>query len=295
MWGLIKLSRVYEAPLKYRMNLQNVPADKVLVNSSDTVITLYIKARGLELYSKMFNARKNKIDLNLSGIKMLKRGEDFIGIFKTSNFLKDIASQLPLDNNLLGVQPDTIFFFFQNEYQKRVPVEADLNLSFAAQFQLYDSITLSPDSITVFGIKSIVDTIYKVYTESKSLKGLNKNRVESLRILTPASVPRVVLSADTVTAQISVERFTEAKIEVPIIFDNPDISILTFPEKVTLTCRVAMREFDRLDPSLFSVSIDYQLAIASGSKLADVIVLRKPPFAKVIRIEPESIEYLLLK
>lgn len=296
MWGLIKLSRVYEAPIRYKLNFQNLPSDKVLVSAEDTTITLFVKARGLELYSSLLRPERNIINIDLSGIRMRRDGTNFSAYLRTSRFLKDIASQLPQENSLVGVEPDTLRFLFEQEYRKRVPVKADISLSFASQYQLYDSLKLSPDSITLFGTRSVLDTLYQVRTEHQSLKNLKQSRLLTLRLLNPSTRPPVVLSTDSITAEVFVERFTEATIEVPVNSkSNGRVAFRTFPDKVTLTCRVAMREYERLDASLFSVSINHTEATASGSNLAEVIVTREPAFAKVIRIEPERVEYLILK
>lgn len=296
MWGLIKLSRVYEAPIKFKVQFVNIPDDKVLIHAEDTVVTLVMRARGLELYSKMFRSASNIIKVDLSNMRMRKYDNEFHGYVRTSRILKDLAEQLPQENSLIGVEPDTLKMIFQNEYRKKVPIKADLSISFAALYQLYDSVKLRPDSITVFGVKSVLDTIYSVNAENQVLKNLKESRLLTLRLIKPAVKPSVTFSADSITAEISVERFTESDIEVPISNShNGRILFRTFPDKVKLTCRVAMKEYKRLDPSLFVVTIDHREAVASGSNFAEVNVTRVPSFAKVIRIQPERVEYLILK
>ncbi len=296
MWSLIKLSKVYEAPLKYKLTFQNLPTDKILVSAEDTVITLYVRARGLELYGKLFNTRKNRINIDMSDIRLRRVENSYRGYLRTSRFLKDIASQLPQDNDLLGVEPDTLRFVFETEYQRKVPVIPDVSLSFVTQFKLYDSLVLKPDSVIIYGVKSILDTIHKITTEHQSYKYLKEDRQVALKLINPRTKPPITLSDDSVQVEISVERFTEAEIEVPIGIENADKKAYrTYPDKVTLTCTVAMREYERLDASLFSTTIDYKTAIALGNKLAEVKVVRQPSFVKVIRIEPEKVEFLILK
>lgn len=296
MWGLIKLSRVYEAPIKYKVEFHNLPDDKVLVYAEDTTVTLIMRARGLELYGKMFRSSGNIITVDLSNMRMRRIGNEFHGYVRTSRILKDLADQLPQDNSLIGVDPDTLKLTFLNEYKKKVPIKANLSLSFAAQFQLYDSLKLRPDSVTVYGIKPILDTLYSVNAEELVLKNLKESRLVTLRLVKPPSKPYVALSQDSITAEISVERFTESDVQVPISNTHNGRTLFrTFPDKVTLTCRVAMKEFKRLDPSLFSVTINHREAAASGSNFAEVTVTRMPAFAKVIRVQPERVEYLILK
>ncbi len=296
MWGLIKLSRVYDAPLKFKVTYTNLPADKVLVKAQDSILTLYVKARGLELYSKMLNPSKNKVNIDLAGMKLYSKGESYYGYVRSSRFLKELESQLSQDNTLLGVEPDTLRFVFEPEYHKRVPVKANMTLNYAPQYQLYDSILFQPDSVTIYGINSVIDTIYEIKTERKEFKGLKESRLLTLRLEKPVTHPQIRLSNDTVTSRITVERFTEATVEVVVGKGiNGMANFRTFPDKVKLTCRVAMREYERMDPSLFAVSIDYKEASTTGSNLAEVKIVRQPSFAKVIRIEPSKVEFLILK
>lgn len=296
MWGLIKLTREYETPVKFKLNFENIPEDKVLVSAQDSTITLFLKARGLDLYSRLFRANNNIIDVSLAGIRMRSDGNKYNGYIRTSRNMFSITQQLTNDIDLLGIQPDTLHFTFEDVHTRKVPVKSSLSLSYEPQFQLYDSIHMMPDSVIVSGIKSIIDTIYSIDTEKHTLRNLKGNKTLSLKLTKPKTVPPIHLAPDSITVEITVERFTEATIQVPVGMESKSpVTFRTFPDKVTLTCRVAMREYERLDPSLFSVAIDYEESLASGNDLATVYVTRSPPFAKVIRIQPEKVEYLILK
>jgi hypothetical protein len=297
LWGLIKLARVYEAPVKFKVKFEQLPSNRVMVAAEDSVITLFLKARGHVLYSKILTARKNNLSIDLSGLRLRRDGDKYYSYIRTNRFMQEISEQLTEDAELLGVQPDTLKFIFEAEVRHKVPVKPDLSLSYAAQYQLYDSLKLEPDSVYIYGIKSIVDTLYVINTEHKSVKNLKGNRDVRLSLIRPETHPKVRLSHDSITVSISAERFTEASVEVPVKIENPEegISYRTYPDKVTLTCRVAMREYGRLDPSLFTVTINPVEASASGSVLAEIKVIKEPPFAKVIRIKPERVEYLIIK
>lgn len=297
LWGLIKLAKVYEAPVKFKVKFEQLPSNRVMVAAEDSVITLYLKARGHVLYSKILTARKNNLSIDLSNLRLRRDGDKYYGYIRTNRFMQQISEQLTDDAELLGVQPDTLKFVFEAEARHKVPVKPDISLSYAQQFQLYDSLRLQPDSVYIYGIKSIVDTLYIVNTEHKNVKNLKGTREVRVRLLRPETNPKVRLSQDSITISITAERFTEATLEVPVKIENPEqgVSYRTFPDKVTLTCRVAMREYKRMDPSLFVVAINPVEASASGSALAEVRVIKEPPFAKVIRVKPERVEYLIIK
>ncbi|MFH1121488.1 MAG: hypothetical protein V1775_16845 [Bacteroidota bacterium] len=297
MWGLIKLTREYEAPVKYLVVPADLPEGKILVNSADSVITLTLNAKGLDLYSRKLFGRENIIRLSLAKMGLVRDGDKYTGILRTSRLTKKISAQLPLGAKLIGIEPDTLHFAFQKSYRKRIPVHPRLSLAFSRQYQLYDSLGIRPDSVWVSGLKAIIDTIRYVSTERKSVSKLNSNYISRLALEIPITHPAVKLSSDSVTITINVEKFTEADLEVPVsLFSGGKlVSYRTFPDNVKLTCRVAMRDYKRLDPSLFTVSVDYGKAIESHNNRVPVEIKRKPSFVKVVRIEPEKVEFLILK
>lgn len=297
MWSLIKLTREYEAPVKFRIVPENVPDGKILTGNPDSVITLTLYAKGLDLYSRMMPGRDNSIMVDLSKIRLIRDGDAFSGILRTSKLLKSISTQLPAGAKLIGVDTDTLHFSFKKSYRKRIPVHASLSLDFTRQYQLYDSLEIRPDSIWITGLKEIIDTIDFVKTEKKAIRKLATNYTVILGLDVPVTNPPVVLSSDSITVTLNVEKFTEADIEVPVglFTGGKEVSYRTFPDKVRLTCRIAMRDYKRLDPSLFSVAVDYETAVKSGNNRVNVEVRRKPLYARIVRIEPEKVEFLILK
>lgn len=297
MWGLIKLTREYEAPVKYRVIPENIPQGKILIANPDSVITLTLNAKGLDLYSRMLFRRDNKVVVDLSKIRLQRNDGNYSGIIRSSGLLKSISNQLPPGSKLIGLDTDTLHFTFRNSYRKRIPVHAVLTLDFTRQYQLYDSLEIRPDSLWISGLEEIVDTIAYINTEKKAIRNLNSNYSITVGLVLPQTKPAVKLSVDSVTVTLNVEKFTEADIEVPVsLFSGgKSVSYRTFPEKVKITCRVAMRDYKRLDPSLITAVVDYETAIKSGNNRVTVEVLRKPRFVKIIRVDPEKVEFLILK
>lgn len=297
LWGMIKLTKEYQVPLKFSINLTELPDDRVLVSNPDSIITLTLKAKGLDLYSRMLNQKKNTITLSLRNMRLIRSGNLYSGYLRTSRLNGVISGQLPGGVELVGIEPDTLRFEFERSVRKKVAVIPDVKLDFARQYQLYDSIRIEPDSIYITGRKEILDTIAFLRTKYTAFQNLRENITGYLILKTPAVWPPVQLARDSVKMELVVEKFTEATIEVLVSMKAGERSqaYRTFPEKVTLTCRVAMRDYNRVDPGLFVASIDPAASDVSGNNRLPVEIIRAPSFAKVIRIEPEKVEYLLLQ
>lgn len=296
MWGLIKLSRDYEAPVKYIIYPVQLPEGKILVGSPDSVITLIMSAKGLDLYARMFLRGKNSVEISLAGIRLHRDGDQYRGILRSARLMKSISQQLPIGARLIGIEPDTLHFVFEKTYRQRVAVKAAVSLDFARQFQLYDSLRIKPDSIWIYGQEKLVDTMRYINTGKYSESGLHSNTKIRLVLIKPEVRPKVTLSSDSVTVTINVEKFTEADIEVPVqlLATENAVSYRTFPEKVKLTCRLAMRDYKRLDPSMFLAVVDYK-NILKSDKRVKVEIVRRPSFVRVVKIDPEKVECLILK
>lgn len=298
LWGMIKLTHEYNVTVKFDVQASNLPKGKILVGNADSVISITLKAKGLDFYSRILKAKRSPLLLDLDNLSLKRRGDLYYGYALSSRRARLITDQLPAGVDVISIDPDTLHFVFENSFTKIVPVRSDISLQFSKQYGLYDSLTLKPDSVKVSGRKSIVDTIRFIDTRHKSYSNLKEGIAEKIPLIKPEFNPPVYLSADSVLVSLQIEKFTEARIEVPVtlmVGDAKKAIYRTYPEKVTITCLIAMKDYNRLDPSLFTVVS----AVEDGSGFEDrripVRVEQSPKFVKVMKIEPEKVEYLIIK
>lgn len=297
MWVMIKMSREYYLPVKFRVVAENLPKGKVLTGSPDSVINITVKGSGLELYSRIVMNKQNVVTVNLENLSLRQNGNQFSGFVRASKLIGSFSRQLPATMEITAVDPDTLHYYFENSFRKKVRVIPVVSLEFSRQYQLYDSLSILPDSIYISGRKENVDSIYHISTEKRVFEKLKNNVTARLALDVPKVRPPLSVSADSVTLHLTVEKFTEARVEVPVYLEPPDneLKYRTFPDKVSVICRVAMRDYNRLDPSLFTVYADISAHTEADHNRLPVEVGRIPSYVKVIRIEPPKIEYLILK
>ena len=298
LWGMIKLTHEYNVTVKFDVQASTFPKGRILVGNADSVISITLRAKGLDFYSRILKAKRTPMLLDLGNLSLQRKGDLYYGYVLSSRKARLITDQLPVGVEVISIEPDTLRFVFEKSYSKNVAVRPDISLQFAKQYNLYDSISFKPDSVKVSGRKSIVDTIRYIDTRHKSYSNLKEAVTEKISLIKPESNPPVYLSTDSVLVSLKVEKFTEARIEVPVtlMFGDAKKSIYrTYPEKVTITCLIAMKDYNRLDPSLFSVvsAVD-DLSGFEGRRIP-VRVDQAPKFVKVMKIEPEKVEYLIIK
>lgn len=298
MWGMIKLTHEYDVTVRFKVEAATFPKDRILIRNTDSIISITVRAKGLDYYSRLFSAQLKPLYFNLNDLKLKRTGDRYTGYLRTSRNTRVILDQLPSGIEILAIEPDTLHFIFEKSFSRNIVIRPDVTLRFSRQYNLYDSIAVTPDSVLVSGRKETLDTLRYISTESKSYTNLDKGLTEKLRLINPGLYPPVKFSVDSAELKISVEKFTEAQVEVPVelISDSPPGSTYkTFPEKITLTCLIAMKDYNRLDPTLFTVVANTEALKESSDRRIPVKVIAAPLFIKVIKIDPDKVEYLIIK
>ena len=92
---------------------------------------------------------------------------------------------------------------------------------------------------------------------------------------------------------LSVEKYTESTIKIPIVNTVNEYKIKTYPDFVIVTYLVTLENFNRVNEEMFTASVNIEEN--NNSNRLKVHLIRKPSFVRITRIEPEEVEYLLLK
>ncbi len=295
IWLMIKLSDEFTSKVSYPFRFTNIPSGKLLVESSDSTLKLQVKANGLQLFSTKYLKKSPLINIDFNRVKLNRCRYKYGSYILTSSLKNYLINQLDITDNIISVSPDSLFFVMENSEMKMLAVKTDLSISFEKQYYQYGDIKITPDSIRVNGLLSIIDTINYIKTKRIELSELKKNIDIDIGILKPLISKNIKYSVDKVNVKIPVENYTESSIDIPIQqVGNSIREIKTFPAKVKVTYMVALKDFDRLDKSMFLAGVDCS-KINTGNNILRVKLFRQADFVKVTEIFPESVEYIILK
>ncbi len=296
IWLLWTLEKEYNTLIYNPVEYVGLPKDRVLVNDLPSKIQLEVKGNGFailrhnwdvsksplridfrELYHDQLNNEDNhKLDLSL---KQIKTG---------------LANQLHhIEVN--SVFPDTITFRFVRLVKKMVPVVANLEMELEKQYMVRGEVKIIPDSIEISGPSVIIDTVMSVATSPLKLKNLGKNIQKSLALV--AIHDKVSMSMTRVQIEIPVEQFTEKSLEVLVYGTNiPDsLHLKLFPAAAQLTFRVVVSEFEAIQPENFKLCVDYSNVIEGIPSKLKILILQSPEYISNIKINPETVGYILEK
>jgi hypothetical protein len=295
IWCLIKLSSVYDAEVLYPVEFINAPEKKVIVNNVDSFLVIHIKTTGFKLLEYKFLKNPHPLKIDLSRLyKKSNTPENQEFFLLTSLLHYQLQQQVGSKNQLVSVKPDTLFFAFENSYFRKVPVKLKLDINFKKQYAIYDSIKLVPDSIMVSGAFKLLKEIGYIETEKKSISNLSANTELILRLKNNYPKNLISFPEKTVKVSLSVEKFTESVIELPVnlVNESKKTAVKIFPDKVKITYLVAMKDYKKINKDEFTVIADYSKHI---DNTINVQLLRNPSKVRITKIDPEKIEYLLIK
>jgi len=296
VWLVIKLSKEYSLIINWPVSYQNVPAGKVLALKSDTSLLFQIRGKGFDLLRTYFNGPSQRVNVDLSKLRFLRDKGILRNAYLLTYDIKTIlASQLQLDEGLISIKPDTLFFHLAPMRSKRLPVIAPIRYTTAPSFGLYGNIVIKPDTIRVEGPAALIDTMKFIKTKKIKLDALEATSNTKTYLSERYKNLPLNFSHQTFQVKIPIEKYTEATVTVPIASSNDSCRMRFFPEKINIICQVAMRDYKRLEPSVFKLSVDCDAALKSNSRFISPHLVTSPDYLKVIRMEPALVEFIILQ
>lgn len=292
LWILIKLSASYIIPYKLDFVLFDLPANMWISEDQSTQsLSISINTTGFKLLKiKYLASKKGAIHFPLSQLPYRKQNENMYYL-NTLNLQDLIAGFLGINEKDIEFIEKEIFFRIVPMQSKKVRIEVDSKINFKEQYRQYGPIKVFPESVEVFAPKAILDTLNYITTETISGKGIDLPIDDSLNLQYDESLIRPSLRK--VAIHIDVEKYTESSVKLNVIKPGkPKIKV--FPVEVEVFFSVALKDFDSLSKDQFVAAIDTS-GLYARKKLLSVFLKQKPSFVEIIRIEPEQVEYIILK
>src|SRR5688572_7989972 len=258
-WLLLVLTKDYDSSLHVRVSYSNFPSGLVPVNRLPDRFFLNIKASGYDLISM---DEDNQVNVDVAAL--LGPGK---GVRKISSreLMLDVAQQLGDDISVLSIQPDTVVFDLSFSSSVRLPIKANLDVTFARQYDSLGGVQLRPDSVTANIPVSYLGTITYIETEKIKAQSLRATLKTKAKLINPEGV-----SLDTSQTEVllEVEKFTEGTVQVPVKLDNvpSGLTIKIYPDKVTLKYLVSLSHYSEIKPEMFTVTADASAASSDNDE-----------------------------
>ncbi len=289
VWAVFAMSNNYiyriEAPVEY----VNAPEKKAFHPLQSDTVTLQVEGSGWQLLFSRLRLPSKLVQVDISAL----RNRNWVSF---SSQLGYINRQFDATQRIVSVSPDTLYFDFSRQSSKKVPVKLNSHLVFRPQYDIIDTIRLSPAYVTLTGplddLAGIdhweTDTLRArhVNADLKAHVGLERKRQTNINMY-PAAIE----------VTVPVGEVTEKVLDLPVKVEHGErySAVKLLPEKVRLTVMVSLRDFARTTPDSFEAVVDLNDWINRRISSLPVLITRSPDFCRILKIEPQNVDFLVRK
>lgn len=238
----------------------------------------------------------SKIHNEVNSISIDLRSLEYKSYVVLSSQLSQINSKKEVDQQITGFNPDTLYFDFSNRKVKRVPIQLIASVQYKRQFSQSGNITLNPAYVIVNGPANVIDNIQSWKSDTLKLDSISESVNTRLK-LQPVREGNVSVFPKNVEVHIPVDEYTEKTLEIPVKLINnrnyDDVKI--FPQKVKVTFTTSLSRYAQMDEDFFEANVDLDLWRKHGYKVLPVVIFKSPAYTKIVRIEPQNIDFIIKK
>jgi YbbR domain-containing protein len=287
-WLFVSLSNTHKYVVKQVVNFKNVPQKRAFHSLQSDTVDVSMQGTGWQMLFSKMKAANRVVDIDLHTL-------DSKNYVVLNAQLKQINAGRDADNQILSINPDTLYFDFTNRMVKRVPIKLMLGITYQQRFSLSDKISIKPSYVTISGPANRIAQLTEWGTDSLKLNNINENYSTRINLLSPHD-GSIVIYPKAVEVRIPVDEFTEKTIEIPVKLINHNYeNVKVFPQKVRVTFTVSLNKYAETDEDNFEAIADLDLWHTKGYTTLPVKLTRLPSYCKIVSIEPRNIDFIVKK
>lgn len=287
-----KLSKEYTNTLAFKIQKLNVPEEDVILN--DTLsLEITLKTHGFKWLKYYFSNPKINVDFK----KDVYRKDSVFVWHKSARFLQNTQFSNQVD--VIGISPDTLYFQYDENMVKKVPVVLKSDIKYSPGYDLASDFKLKPDSVTVIGPEIKVSKIHYIETESLALKDVRADVIKTVKLKLPQRNQKhqdLKFSAVQTNLNAKVDKFTEGILKIPVQLVNvpENVTLKFFPKEVNVTYYVSLSDFNTITAKDFNVVCDFSKTVNNQFFLVPELAAY-PKQVKNVKINQKRIEFIITK
>lgn len=289
LWFLIKLTKEYTTLADFTVVYTEVPVNKWISTPEQTVKVSFVADGFVTLRHNLVRRNRRFIEIPLNEVPYRLEG-GFTYSYSSQYIADKVAEWLGVPSGNVTVNDAMQYFNMEDLQSKEVAVLVPLEVSTQRQYSVYGTPRVTPSSVTVFGPKNMLDTMTAVYTATLHAVNASEDVVQTLPIdYYDGAIRGEATSAEVV---VEVEQYTETDIEVPVTVTDT-LNVRFFPETMKVKCMVPIRDYAIVTGSSFQVLAD-TAQLHQRQPLLDIKLVQVPEHVRIVKTEPEQVEYLIV-
>lgn len=287
-WLFTVLSNPYRYTVKAVLKFKNAPQRRAFHSLQHDTISVSLAGNGWDRLFSGMNAGNRSVTVDLRSLE----NRNYIVLSAQQN---QINSNRELGHQIIGFDPDTLYFDFSNRKVKRVPLKIVMAISYKHQFTQSDNITVKPAFALVSGPESIMDKIKEWQTEPLKADSVGET-IHTQLAVQPVKEANMSVFPKTVQVTVPVDEFTEKTLLIPVkLINGRDYDVKIFPQKAKIIFTVPLSRYAETDEDFFEANADLDLWRLHNYKALPVRISKIPSYCKIVRIEPKNIDFIIKK
>ena len=171
-WLFKSLGATYEMEFEVPLKLVNVPEKAVITTELPKTMRVVVKDRGAVLLQYRYVSLLSPVTVDFTQ----DESDDGHVVTLTREYIKQVTRQFPPSAHIVSYKPDTLEYYYNYGSFKRVPVRLQGSFKARERFGI-SGLTIAPDSVNVYALQEVLDTITGAYTVTQKVEELSENKV----------------------------------------------------------------------------------------------------------------------
>ena len=285
LWFAVNVNREYSLSINMPIEVDAVPSGVALAEALPVAVSVSVNGDWWQLASIYSSPPTLALDLQDNS---------------EVNLFNEVRNQFNATPNIRidKVQPSIIAVNLEERAEKRIPIRLSTQISYQEQFGMVGRPTISPDSITISGARSIVEsldewTVDEVITIEDAREDIN------VAVPLISENPLISLSDEALIYTADISEFTEG--EKVVFINTKDLprnqNISYNPSSLTIRYDVPIEEFaDSQDLNLFDVFVPFRKILddSTGYVTPDIEIFPGDFHITLRDFQPKQIGYFII-
>lgn len=288
-WIFTTLSQSFPFDAKALLAFKNTPRKRAFHSLQSDTVDIKVQGTGWQMLFQRMAGLNKPVEVDLRSLDKT----DFVVL---NSQLKQINEKRDADQQIISINPDTLYFDFSDRAEKKVPVHLAAGLHYQRQFAQAGDVMIDPAYVTVTGPDNVINNIKAWNTDSLLQDSVNETIRTNVQ-LQPVKEANLNVYPRTVHVRVPVDEFTEKTVQVPVkLINNRNFyNVKIFPQKVNVTFTTSLRRYPEMDEDFFEASADLSLWQQRGYTTLPIKLTRLPEYCKIVKIEPQNIDFIIRK
>lgn len=291
IWLAWAMSDTQSYPSQVKVEMVGVDTARFAIVTSDSLLQLNVTSNGYGAIGRYFKTKHRVVTIDMSECDVARNRVSIA----VPSVIADVRSQLGLNPNVQITSPmDSLRMqLFPREKKGFVPRLRGVNFDFADSYGLHGNPQILTDTVWLYGSRQSLDKISEICTQPATIAGIGSTDTFVLK-LDPVwkKYSDIRVSTESISVRIPTDIFGEQTLVIPVATDaDSSVHIRLYPEKVRLTVLSPSEDSKHLMSGQFKCRIN----IKQGTDKAEVKVVEFPSTVRIIKIEPQTVQYVIIK